>query len=71
MSNSFTAIIEQDDGWYVARCPEVPGAIGQGKTPTDVLENLTDAIALILFDRFVDALEQLPSAEEQTIVKDA
>jgi predicted RNase H-like HicB family nuclease len=32
MANKFTAIIEKDEGWYIAYCPEIPGANGQGKT---------------------------------------
>ena len=32
MKNEFTAIIEQDGEWYIAHCPEIPGANGQGKT---------------------------------------
>jgi len=31
MHNEFTAIIEEDDGWFVAYCPEIPGANGQGR----------------------------------------
>jgi predicted RNase H-like HicB family nuclease len=29
MRNEFTAIVEQDDGWFIAYSPEVPGANGQ------------------------------------------
>ena len=32
MRNEFTAIIEKDDNWYIAYCPEIPGANGQGMT---------------------------------------
>jgi predicted RNase H-like HicB family nuclease len=28
----FAAIIERDGDWYIAYCPEIPGANGQGKT---------------------------------------
>ncbi|MCY4651980.1 MAG: type II toxin-antitoxin system HicB family antitoxin [Dehalococcoidia bacterium] len=51
MRNEFTAIIEKDDDWYIAYCPEIPGANGQGRTKEEVLENLSEAIALILQDR--------------------
>jgi len=30
MWNEFTAIIERDGDWFIAYCPEVPGANGQG-----------------------------------------
>lgn len=47
MKNEFTAIIEQDGEWYIAYCPEIPGANGQGKTSEEARENLAEAIALI------------------------
>ena len=60
MRNEFTAIIEKDDDWYIAYCPEIPGANGQGRTKEEVLENLSDAIALILQDRLEDGLRGVP-----------
>jgi hypothetical protein len=53
MKNEFTAIIERDGDWFVAYCPEVPGANGQGRTKQA-------AIALILEDRRADAFRGLP-----------
>lgn len=50
MHNEFASIIEQDDEWFVAYSPEIPGANGQGRSPEDARENLTAAIALILED---------------------
>ena len=47
MGNEFTAIIERDGDWYIAFCPEVPGANGQGKTVAECRENFAQAIALI------------------------
>jgi len=32
MKNEFTAVIERDGEWYIAYCPEIPGANGQGKS---------------------------------------
>ncbi len=51
MHNEFTAIIEQDGDWFIAYCPEIPGANGQGKSVQECRENLAEAIALILEDR--------------------
>jgi predicted RNase H-like HicB family nuclease len=31
MRNEFTALVERDGRWYIAYCPEIPGANGQGK----------------------------------------
>ena len=60
MESKFTAIIEKDEGWYIAYCPEIPGANGQGKTVEEAKESLAAAIALILEDRLKDALRGLP-----------
>ena len=69
MHNEFTAIIERDDEWYVAYCPEVPGANGQGRSKAEARESLAEAIALILDDRREDAMRGLPpEAERETVV---
>ena len=60
MHNEFTAIIEKDDDWYIAYCPEVPGANGQGRTIEECKDSLVDAISLILEDRREDGMRGLP-----------
>ena len=60
MRNEFTAIIEQDGNWYIAYCPEIPGANGQGRTIEECRRNLAEAIGLILEDRRADALRGVP-----------
>lgn len=68
MHNEFTAVIERDEGWYVAYCPEIPGANGQGRTKEEARASLADAITLILEDRREDALRGLPpEAEHDTV----
>ena len=59
MHNEFTAIIEKDDDWYIADCPEVPGANGQGKSIEECKVSLADAISMILEDRREDGLRGL------------
>ena len=61
MQSKFTAIIEKDDKWYIAYCPEIPGANGQGKTIEEAKDSLAAAISLILEDRRQDALRGLPN----------
>ena len=61
MNNEFTAIIEKDEGWYIAYCAELPGANGQGKTKRECLKSLSEAIKLILDDRRQDSLRAIPS----------
>ena len=61
MHNEFTAIIERDADWFIAYCPEIPGANGQGKTKRECLDNLSDANSLILKDRRADAMRGIPA----------
>ena len=51
MRNEFTAVIEKDGDWFIAYCPEIPGANGQGRTKDSARGNLAAAISLILEDR--------------------
>ena len=66
MHNEFTAIFERDGEWYIAYCPEIPGANGQGKTYEECRQSLAEAIALILEDRRQDTLRGLPD----TVIRD-
>ena len=69
MHNEFTAIIEREGEWYVAYCPEIPGANGQGRTKEQARESLGKAIALILEDRREDGLRGVPpDAIRETVV---
>ena len=60
LRNEFTAIIERDGKWFIAYCPEIPGANGQGRTKAEARQSLAEAIALILDDRLRDGLRALP-----------
>jgi predicted RNase H-like HicB family nuclease len=60
MRNEFTAVIERDGDWYIAYCPEIPGANGQGRTIEECRASLADAIALILEDRREEGLRGVP-----------
>jgi predicted RNase H-like HicB family nuclease len=68
MPNEFTAIIERDGEWYIAYCPEIPGANGQGRTKEEARESLAEAIALILEDRRKDGLRGVPEDAIQETV---
>jgi predicted RNase H-like HicB family nuclease len=68
MRHEFTAVIERDGDWFIAYCPEIPGANGQGHTKEEARESLAEAIALILRDRREDGLRGLPDdAERETV----
>lgn len=45
----YTVILEpQEEGGFTARCLELPGAISQGETKEEALENIKEAIELVL-----------------------
>ena len=70
LKNEFTAIIERDGKWFIAYCPEIPGANGQGRTKAEARQSLAEAIALILDDRRRDGLRALPrdAVREKVVV---
>ena len=68
MRNEFTAVIERDGDWFIAYCPEVRGANGQGTTKQEAIASLRDAIALILEDRREDGLRGVPADAEREVV---
>ncbi len=47
ISQTYTAVLHQEDDLYVAECPEV-GTASQGKTIDEALENLKEATELYL-----------------------
>jgi predicted RNase H-like HicB family nuclease len=59
MINQFHAFFQRDNEWYIAYCPEIPGANGMGKTQDECRKNLIEAIRLILQDRYEDCLQEL------------
>ncbi len=49
LRNSYRVIIQHgQDGWLVARCLDVKGAISQGKTNDEALRNIIEAISAVL-----------------------
>lgn len=64
MHNEFTAVFERDGEWYIAYCPEIPGANGQGRTKEEARRSLADAIALILQDRREEGLRGVPRTQD-------
>ena len=68
MRNRYTAFIQRDGRWFIAFCPEVPEANGQGKTREACLESLAAAIDLVLEYKREQALKRVPRGAEQTTV---
>ena len=69
MKNEFTAVLEQDGDWWIAYCPEIPGANGQGRTKEEARESLVEGIALMLEVRREEGLRGVPpEALRETVV---
>ena len=67
----FHVVLETDeDGWIVAECPSLPGCVSQGKTKTEALENIKEAITAWLWAEDQKALASLakPRASEAVLV---
>ena len=70
MKNEFTAVIEKgdDDRWWVATCPEVPGTVGQGLTPDEAREDLASAVELMLAYLRDRAMEGADPAAQRSVL---
>jgi len=68
MHDEITALIEPDGEWFVAYCPEVPEANGQGRTEAEAKQDLAAAISLVLEDRREVAFRQLPANSKREVV---
>lgn len=68
MRNEFTTIIERNRDWFVAYCPEIPGANGQGRTKDEAKQSLAQAIQLILEDPLEEGLRGVPSDALKEVV---
>ena len=64
MTIPINAQIHREGKWFIAFCPEFPEANGQGETQEECIDNLKEAIELLLEDRRTDARQNLPAGSE-------
>lgn len=57
---TFTVVLEKGEKFWIAYCPEIPGANGQGETKEETVEDLKQAILLILQDRREEGMRGVP-----------
>ena len=65
----YRVYLEQDeDGAWVSSCPSLPGCVSQGRTRTEALANITEAIQLYL-ESLQHHGEPIPPGVEEEIVQ--
>ena len=65
----FRVLLELDeDGFYVAQVPVLPGCISQGKTREEAIENIKDAIRGYL-ESLKKHGEPIPTSIEEELVE--
>lgn len=65
---SWTAIISQDEGWWIGWIAEVPGVNAQERTKDKLLDTLADVLREALEMNRLDALEQANDHYEEVVV---
>jgi predicted RNase H-like HicB family nuclease len=67
---TYTAVILKSGDWYAGFIKELPGANSQGKTIEELIENLKEAIQLVIESNIKHTLEVIKNTnyEEKLIV---
>lgn len=65
MSATYTAVVQQADGWWIGWVEEVPGVNSQGQTREELLDNLRDALEEALEMNRADARAAATGAYEE------
>ena len=64
----YRVLIEPDeDGVFVAECPNLPGCVSQGRTRSEALENIHEAIEGYLASLKANGDPSPPSIAEETV----
>jgi len=64
----YTIFIEKnEDGWLTGQCEQLPQAISQGENIDDLMENMKDAIELVLEYQKEKFLEKYKTSKEYSV----
>ncbi len=63
--NKYTAIIKQEDDWFIGWIEEIPGANAQEKTKNELMESLREVAKDILEIYRQDAIKQAKNDYEE------
>lgn len=68
MKTRFTAVIKQDEDWWIGWVQEIPGVNSQGKTRAELLRNLRSALKEALAFNRAEALAAASYGYEEEIL---
>ena len=68
MKQNYTAVIKQDDGWWIGWVKEIPGVNSQGKTRAELRRNLKSALKEALEFNAEEALAAAESGFEEEAI---
>jgi predicted RNase H-like HicB family nuclease len=68
MAANYSAVIQQQEGWWIGWIEEVPGVNSQGRTRAELLENLRDALAEALEMNRTEARQAANGAYEEVSI---
>ena len=70
MSQIYTAVIQQNEGWWIGWIQEIPGVNGQERTKDELLESLRITLLEMIAYNREEAIQRTEgeSFEEVTIV---
>ncbi len=68
MKRAFTAVIKQDNGWWIGWIEEVPGVNSQGLTREELVANLHSALREALEMNRADALREAGDVHEEEAI---
>jgi predicted RNase H-like HicB family nuclease len=68
MNRNYTAVIKQDEGWWIGWIEEVTGVNSQGKTREELLANLRSALREALEMNREEAIKQAEDTYEEEAI---
>lgn len=69
MKSEYTALIQQDGGWWIGWVEEIPGVNSQGKTREELVENLRSALQEALEMNCEAALSSVTGPYEEVSIE--
>ncbi|MFC1725739.1 type II toxin-antitoxin system HicB family antitoxin [candidate division KSB1 bacterium] len=67
MKSNYTAVIIKSDKLYAGFIKELPGAHSQGKSKNEIMENLKEAVKMIIESNYRHSIEGYDSVTEEKI----